>query len=57
MLPELFIFWQVGKGARIVLKIAYQAVGQVLPTMKMAAAARIEDELQEVQFLTSCYLF
>src|SRR6266516_3905507 len=47
----------MGNRARVVLEVANQAAGKVLPTMITIAAACIKYELQKVQFLSSCSLF
>ena len=57
MLPKFFICRQVGQRARVVLEVANQAVGEVLPTVVMAATAGIKYQVQEVEFLSFDNLF
>ncbi len=57
VLPEFFIFGEMGEGACIILEITHQAAGQVLPTVKVAAPLLFEDEIEQVTPFTFLHLF
>ncbi len=56
-LPEFFVFGQVCDRARLVLEVADEAAGKVLPTIEETAALRVEDKFEQVAFLPIQALF
>ena len=50
--PEFFVFRLVRDRARLVLEVADEAAGEVFPAIEEAAALRVEDEFEQVAFLS-----